>query len=110
MTVVNQTPAPITLNLYAADAFTTKAGAFSIRPNYWPKTQMGAWIHLPITQLTIPKDSGDLIPFIYEVPVNPTPGDHAGGIVAEETQGTVSGKGNVRVRVLQAVGTAVYGR
>ena len=50
------------------------------------------------------------MPFLYEVPSNTGPGDYAGGIVAEETRGTESGKGSVRVHVLQAVGSAVYGR
>jgi Bacterial protein of unknown function (DUF916) len=110
VTVVNQTTAPLTLRIYAADALTTRDGGFSIRPNYWPKTNMGVWIHLPVAVVTIPARSGDLIPFSYKVPANVTPGDYSGGIVAEETQGTLTKHGAVRIDELQAVGTAVFGR
>ena len=54
VTVVNETGAPLTLNLYAANGYTTRAGAFSIRPDYWPKTNMGSWVHLPVSQFHPP--------------------------------------------------------
>jgi hypothetical protein len=110
VTVTNETASPMTLRLYAADAFNTSNGAFSIRPRYWPKNHMGAWIQLPIGLVTLPGHSADLIPFSYSVPSDVTPGDYAGGIVAEQTQSTPGQNGSVHIGVLQAVGVAVFGR
>ncbi len=110
VTVTNESSNPLTLRLYAADAFNTRNGAFSIRPRNWPKNHMGAWIQLPIGIVTLPAHTGDLIPFTYSVPSGVTPGDYAGGIVAEQTQSTPAKNGSVHIGVLQAVGVAVFGR
>ena len=110
VTVTNESSNPLTLRLYAADAFNASTGAFSIRPRNWPKNHMGAWIQLPIGIVTLPADTGDLIPFMYSVPSGVTPGDYMGGIVAEQTQSTPAKNGSVHIGVLQAVGVAVFGR
>jgi hypothetical protein len=108
--VINETTQPLTLDLYAADALTTRSGQFALQPNFKPKRAMGAWIHLPVSKVTVPARSGDIVPFTYHPPANVPPGDYAGGIVAEETAGTVTKRGALRVQALDAVGTAVYGR
>ena len=108
--VVNETTQPLTLDLYAADALTTKSGQFALQPNFKPRRAMGAWIHLPVSKVTVPARSGDVVPFTYHPPANVPPGDYAGGIVAEATAGTVTKRGPLRVQALDAVGTAVYGR
>jgi len=110
VTVVNLTAQPITLDLYAAQGFTTSDGGFGLQPSYKPKLDMGAWIHLPVSSLTVPGRSGTIVPFTYEVPANTPSGDYAGGIVAEQTVGTTTKNGSVRVTKLLAVGARVYGR
>lgn len=108
--VVNETKRPLTLDLYASQAINTKSGGFALEPNFKPKVDMGAWIHLPYSVITVPPLSGDIVPFTYDVPDGVPPGDYSGGIVAEETSGTVTKAGAVRIQALLAVGTAVYGR
>jgi hypothetical protein len=108
--VINETDQPMTLDLYAAQAFNTKSGGFALEPRYKPKRFMGAWIRLPFSVLTVPARSGDVVPFTYDPPAHARPGDYAGGIVAVQTKGTVSGKGAVKIQALEAVGTAVLGR
>ena len=108
--VVNQTDKPLKLYLYAADAYTTKSGGFAVQPNYKPKMAMGAWIHLPASEVTIPPLSGSIIPFTYNPPANVKPGVYAGAVVAEQTKGALTGKGTIKVQSLQAVAAAVYGR
>jgi hypothetical protein len=108
--VVNSTGAPLKLDLYASDAFNTASGGFALQPNFKPKKAMGAWIHLPVSTVTVPARSGEVIPFTFDPPANVAPGDYPGGIVAEETEGSVTGSGNLKVRSLEAVATAVYGR
>jgi hypothetical protein len=106
----NETHAPLTLHVYASDAFTTRAGGFALQPDYKPKKAMGAWIHLPVSHITIPPLNGDVVKFTYNPPANVPPGDYNGGIVAEETKGPVNKRGTVRVQSLYAVGVAVFGR
>jgi len=106
----NETHAPLTLHVYASDAFTTRAGGFVLQPDYKPKKAMGAWIHLPVSRITIPPLNGDVVKFTYNPPANVPPGDYNGGIVAEETKGPVNRRGTVRVQSLYAVGVAVFGR
>ncbi|HUA95309.1 MAG TPA: DUF916 domain-containing protein [Acidimicrobiales bacterium] len=110
LVVVNETSKPITLELYAADAYTARNGQFAVQPNFKPKKAMGAWIHLPISQVTVPARGGEEVPFSYNPPGNVAPGDYAGGIMAEEKTGTVDRKGTLRLQELQAVGSAVFGQ
>jgi hypothetical protein len=108
--VVNETDAPLTLRLYAADAYTSSSGAFTLQPPFKPKHHMGAWIQLPVDKITVAPRSGDIVPFTYNPPPDVASGDYAGGIVAEQTNGAVTKRGTVRISALEAVGSAVFGR
>jgi hypothetical protein len=110
VTVVNQTPSPITFNLYAADAFNAPGGAFALKRPTDRQYGVGSWVHLSTSHVTVPGRSEALVPFTIDPPPDATPGYHVGGIVAEQTQGTVSKHGAVRFNVLEAVGTRVYAR
>jgi hypothetical protein len=110
VTVANETTAPLRFNFYAADAYNTANGGFSLHRRTDPKRDIAAWIQLPTEVLNVPARTEILVPFVVAVPPDATPGDHAGGIVAESTQGTTTQHGSVGVTVLQAVGTRVYGR
>ncbi len=107
--VSNETAQSVPVHLYASDAFTTRAGGFALKPNYAPKRQMGAWIHLPVSALTIPARSGIIVHFTYDPPANVQPGDYTGGIVAAPTHGTVAKNGHVGVQSIFAVGVSVFG-
>lgn len=109
-TVINYTNTPLTLVLYAADAFTTSQGGFSIQPNYKPKRGMGAWIKLPVTKLTVPPKAQSVVQFSFEVPPETPAGDYAGGIVAAEAVGSTAHAGAITVTKVLAVGARVYGR
>lgn len=110
ITVANYTSAPLTFNLYSADAINTKGGGLSLKRRTDPQTDIGKWIRLPYQRLTVPAHGASIVPFIVDTPVNATPGDHVGGIVAEDTQGTTTNSGSVPVTVIEAVGMRVYGR
>lgn len=109
VTVANLTQKPLKLDLYAADAYTSRSGGFAIQANFKPKVHMGAWIHFPVTTLTLAPRTAEIVPFTYLAPANVSPGDYAGGIVVVQPTGKFSTKGQVRVQALQAIGVAVYG-
>lgn len=110
VSVANLTTKPITLQLYAADAYNEPTGAFAVEPDFKPKVHMGKWIHLAVPSVTLQPLSGDLVPFTYNVPGNVAPGEYAGGIVAVQTTGTAPTKGKVRVRAEYAIAVPVLGR
>ena len=110
MSVENLTTKPITLELYAADAYNTPTGGFAIEPNFKPKKHMGAWIHLAVPSLQLQPLTGDIVPFTYEIPDNEPPGDYPGGIVAVQTTGAPIKHGHVRVRAEYAIAIPVLGR
>ncbi len=107
VTVANYTSAPLTFNLYSADAINTRGGGLSLKRRTDLQTDIGKWIRLPYQRLTVPAHGASIVPFIVEAPINATPGDHVGGIVAEDTQGTTTKSGSVPVTVIEAVGVRV---
>ena len=82
----------------------------SLRPRTAVQQDIGAWIHLPYSTLSVPPHGATEVPFTIDPPQQAAPGDHVGGIVAENIQGTTSKSGSVPVTVIQAVGVRVYGR
>jgi hypothetical protein len=110
VTVSNYTAAPLTFNLYASDAFNTPGGGLSLRRRTDPQVDIGKWIKLPAATLTVPAHMQSVVPFTITPPPKATPGDHVGGIVAEQTQGTTANHGSVPVTVIQAVAVRVYAR
>jgi hypothetical protein len=110
VTVSNLSASPLSFELFAADAFNTPGGGLSLRRKVDPIEGIGAWIHLSHSAVLVPAHQSAAIPFVVVVPTNATPGDHVGGIVAEQTTGTPSSQGSVPVNVVQAVGVRVYGR
>ncbi|WP_165350482.1 WxL protein peptidoglycan domain-containing protein [Xylanimonas protaetiae] len=78
---------PMTLAVYAADAFTTADGHLDLRTDGEDATGVGAWLSTGGTTVTVaPGQSAD-VPFTLRVPAGATPGDHVGGVVTsrEET-------------------------
>jgi hypothetical protein len=107
--ISNYSDGPITVDVYASDAFTTASGGFDLLPAAQKPTDVGTWVVFEprYRRLVIPSKSRVDVPFRLTVPRNATPGDHAGGIVASIAEpGTDSG-GN-RVRVDRRVGARVY--
>jgi hypothetical protein len=110
VTVANYTAAPLTFHIYGSDAINTAGGGLSLRRRTDVQRDIGKWIELPYSLLTVPANSSKEVPFAIVTPQQATPGDHVGGIVAEQTQGTTSRAGSVPITVIQAVGVRIYGR
>ncbi|MFI6066686.1 WxL protein peptidoglycan domain-containing protein [Micromonospora sp. NPDC051227] len=105
--VTNHSARPLTLNLYASDAFTTAQGGFDLLAGGQKPTDVGAWVRFTGATVTIPSTSRLDIPFTLTVPANATPGDHAGGIVASLAATTANAQGN-QVAVDHRVGARIY--
>ena len=109
VTVANLTATSLTFHLYAADAINTPGGGLSLRRRTDVQRDIGNWIKLPYSVLTVPSRSGIVVPYTISPPEQASPGTHVGGIVAEDTQGTTSQSGSIPVTVIQAVGVRIFG-
>ncbi|WP_408635603.1 WxL protein peptidoglycan domain-containing protein [Phytohabitans suffuscus] len=107
--ISNYSGRPITVDVYASDAFTTPSGGFDLLPAAQKPTDVGTWVALEprYRRLVIPSKSRVDVPFQVTVPRNATPGDHAGGIVASIAEPGTDAGGN-RVRVDRRVGARIY--
>ncbi len=79
--VTNYAAAPLTLQLYAADGFTTADGLLDLQPTGAPSVDVGTWVTLERTSLTLAPGQAATVPFTIDVPADARPGDHPGGIV-----------------------------
>lgn len=105
--VNNISTQPLTLRVYAADAFNTPQGGFDILTADKPSQDAGSWITLDRDSVTVPAGGVEIVPFHVAVPADAPPGDHAAGIVASLLTDEAKADGN-RITVDTRVGTRVY--
>ncbi|WP_405890043.1 DUF916 domain-containing protein [Streptomyces sp. NBC_00133] len=105
--VFNYGKEPLTLRVYAGDAFTTADGGFDLFAAHHRSTDVGSWVKLGKNLLSVPGRSHVVVPFTLTVPRNATPGDHTGGIVASLSAVRSDKKGS-KVAVDQRVGARIY--
>ncbi|MER6359026.1 DUF916 domain-containing protein [Streptomyces sp. NPDC001634] len=105
--VFNYGTKPLTLRVYAQDAYTTADGGFDLYPAVRKPTDAGSWVTLGKDRVKIPARSRVIVPFTLTVPPKATPGDHTGGIVASLAASATDKKGN-KVAVDQRVGVRIY--
>lgn len=100
--VVNLSDEPLTVGVYAADAFTPGQGLIDLLPNDGTSRDVGAWITVDVESVTVPANDSVTVPFTITVPADATPGDHTGGVVTSllTQQGTIG--------VDHRIGTRVY--
>ncbi|MDA1361472.1 DUF916 domain-containing protein [Glycomyces luteolus] len=98
---------PLTVGLYALDAFTTETGTFDLLPSGEEPVDVGSWIGFNEPRLTIPPKSRLDVPFALTVPADATPGDHVGGIVAVVTESTTGASGS-EIQVERRVGARIH--
>ncbi|MGN8246663.1 WxL protein peptidoglycan domain-containing protein [Cellulomonas soli] len=79
--VTNHGATPLTLRLYAADGFTTPEGQLDLLAAGEPSTDVGTWVTLERTELTLQPGEVAVVPFTLTVPADAAPGDHTGGVV-----------------------------
>jgi hypothetical protein len=97
-----------TARLYAVDATTGETGGAAYLTAGYPRKDAGAWITLAQSQVTLPPGQSTTVPFTVTVPITAAPGQHLGGLVAEDTalQQATGGSNfqvNLRVRMVTAV-------
>ena len=105
--ISNDAYAPVQLTLYASDGFNTANDGFDVLPARDKSVDIGRWITLGSSRLTIKARGTVVVPFTLRVPAKATPGDHVGGIVASLRTTERNKKGD-QVAVDHRVGVRVY--
>lgn len=98
---------PLKLAVYASDAHNTGTGGFDLLPAADRPVDVGSWVRMAKSALTVPAGATVVVPFTLAVPRNATPGFHVGGIVASFSGTALDAKGNT-VRVDRRVGVRLF--
>ncbi len=106
----NFTAAPIDLAIYGADVATASGGGLAPGQEGQKMTQVGAWLHLASSQVTVPSKGQASVKFTLTVPVGTVPGDYLGAVVASLATPAVKGGVNVETRVARLVRLTVAGK
>jgi hypothetical protein len=80
---VNKSCFPVTLSLYAADAYNSKDGSLNILESAKKSKDLGTWIQIGGSPtITVAPRSTAIRQFVLHVPAGSKPGDHVGAIIA----------------------------
>ena len=100
---------PLDLRIYATDAFNNADGDFDLLPGDELPADVGSWVTLDAEQVTLAPDTQATIPIRIDVPVDASPGDHAGAIVASSVS-TFDNGGGQTIDVDRRTGTRLFVR
>lgn len=90
--VVNNSPDRKTVLVYAADSTPSTGGAFACKQFAEAKTDVGAWITLADSEITLEPGENMLIPFVILAPLDTGVGEHNGCILVQEKKDKVEGQ------------------
>lgn len=109
--IINLDNKPNTITIEAVDAFMTQDGGFALRDSVSDNTDIGSWITLSQTEITLDAQQEQLVPFTITIPDNVEVGDHIGGIAVYRSEGTPEQtlkRGGAAVSISTRVGARVY--
>lgn len=109
VTVTNKTAEPLTLRLYAADAYNTpRDGGFAVRDRNEKQRSVGAWARTDRDTVTVGPKASVTVPLTITVPENAEPGDHPGALIALDERVEATRRGALAVGVRRAVGARIH--
>ena len=86
--------------LYAVDATTGQTSGAVYLDRTRPRLGVGAWVRLGARSVTLAPGQSKIVPVTVHVPAGARPGDHLGGVVAENEALTSSnGKGALQIKI-----------
>jgi hypothetical protein len=81
---INNSEEKKTVIIYAADYTPSTGGSFACKQFDEAKTDVGSWIILEKTEVTLEPQTKELVPFKITVPENADTGEHNGCILIQE--------------------------
>ncbi|MFI5906750.1 WxL protein peptidoglycan domain-containing protein [Dactylosporangium sp. NPDC051541] len=95
--VTNFSAMPVTFQLYSTDAQNGNNGVLQLQPAAEKPQDIGSWVTLQKTTVTLKPNERAIEPFTLTVPATATPGDHTGGVLASIGVEENSATGPVKV-------------
>lgn len=105
--IINTSDESVGVRAYPVDAVTTKDGAFAPQSEDREKINVGAWVVLAESEVSLEPKETKTIKFTIKVPENAEVGDHMGAIIiqSKELPGAVEVTG---LRIATRVGARMY--
>ncbi len=91
--IVNNSGETKTILVYGVDSTPSTGGAFACKQFSEPKTDVGAWISLSESEVTLAPAANKLVPFMITVPNSASVGEHNGCIILQEKKAAVENQG-----------------
>lgn len=108
--VVNNSSEKKTILVYSADSTPSSGGGFACKQFVEEKKDVGAWISLSKTEVTLEPKTNEIIPFVISVPGNASVGEHNGCILMQEKKDTTDTPGmNLSLRTGLRVAITIPG-
>lgn len=108
--VINNTGETKTLMLYSADYSPSTDGGFACKQYSETKSEVGAWVEIPLEEVTLAPNSNEVVDFLIKVPEDVSPGEHNGCVLVQEKKVSTNDAGiNLALRTGMRVLLTVEG-
>jgi hypothetical protein len=107
VTLWNYSSVPVQFRIVATDAYNNATGDFALLRSNQRAKDLGSWIQVGTSSLSLPARTSASIPIKITVPPDASPGDHAAAVLASSDTITVDDQGN-EVALDRRIGPRVY--
>lgn len=104
VTLFNFSNVQLTFAVYATDGFNNDDGSFNLLPAEEPPTDVGTWVTVAVDSVTLEAGQQAVLPITIDVPVDASPGDHVGAVLAT-SRAFGTGPDNATVTLDRRTGT-----
>lgn len=99
----NNTEQTQTINLYAVDGQVTNTGAYTCKQKSEAREDLGNWVNLAESQVTLAASEKKVVDFTVTVPTTADVGEHDACLVFENANDPATTSSGVRIRTRQAI-------
>ncbi|MEK7584676.1 MAG: LysM peptidoglycan-binding domain-containing protein [Patescibacteria group bacterium] len=96
------------IKIYAVDSIASNQGNFALEAHDDPKDGIGAWVTLPVSEITMDPGKEYDMPFTMTVPENADVGEHSGGIILQKASVDDVSTGSIGATIVTRVGIRIY--
>lgn len=105
--MVNNTAEDKTLLIYVADSTPSTGGAFACKQFSEEKKDVGSWMTVSKSEVTLKPNSNEIVPFTIKVPANASVGEHNGCVLIQEKKATGKNQAGVSLSVRTGIRVAI---
>jgi hypothetical protein len=105
--IKNESDQSLVLKIYPVDAVTTKDGSFAPISEDSGKKDVGSWVNLPVSELSLGPNETKTVNFTISIPKDADIGDHMGAIIVQNKNDSGEKEGT-SMRVINRLGARIY--